>query len=249
MKRCDINADDLLARYRAGTSVNQLARELGVSRSPISRVLRERGEHLRGRSQAELFKWAAMTAADRGRQVAAAHLATRGRTLSLAERLLRAAITERRVLHTSAYERDLAAMLERRHVTVVPQKAIGPYNCDLAVGSIAVEVWAGNRNGGSRDPRRAVKRLRYFLDQGWHVLAVKVNRAGRYAMTDKTADYVADFVDHLRRYPPARCEYRVVGGNGETLAAGGPENAEVAFIHPFRLARDLRTGRYERASG
>ena len=179
--------------------------------------------------------------------VEAANTACRGRKATLAERLHRAAVVEARCLRASAYEHQLTAMLRARRLKVVQQKAIGPYNCDLTVGSVAVEVWAGNWNGGSRHPGRATERLRYFLYQGWHVLAVKVNRAGRHALTERTADYVADFICQVRRNPPQRCEYRVIGGDGETLAAGGPQDAELAFVHPFRLTRDPRTGRYQRA--
>ena len=247
MKRHNINTDDVIQRYRSGASEKQVASEFGVGRNVIRRRLVERGEPVRGRSAAELTKWAHMTATQRSNQVKAAHAASAGRPKTAAEQALHAATVERLGLHAGPDEHRLASMLRARGFEVTQQKAVGPYNCDLAVDSVAVEVFGGEWQGGSRDPSRAVKRLRYLLDHGWYVLMIKVERHRR-PMTEYTADYVADFVDAVRRRPPPRCEYRVIRSDGEALAAGSAQNAEVAFVHPFRLARDLRTGRYQRAS-
>ena len=51
------DTDDLIESYLDGTSVNQLAKEHGISRTTIARVIKEYHVALRGRSDAEKVKW------------------------------------------------------------------------------------------------------------------------------------------------------------------------------------------------
>lgn len=48
-ERLHIDADDVVARYQAGASTNEIAGQLGISKTPVIRILRARGVVLRGR--------------------------------------------------------------------------------------------------------------------------------------------------------------------------------------------------------
>jgi hypothetical protein len=87
-ERVTLDTDDLVRRYVEGVSENQLAKELGVSRSVVARRLAKAGVERRGRSDAERLKWASLRT-DRiavERQCGAAWNATRGRVKSDAEK-------------------------------------------------------------------------------------------------------------------------------------------------------------------
>ena len=71
--------------------------------------------------------------------------------------------------NSSDSERVLDEMLQAFGHHPVPQKAIGPYNVDLAVGSVAVEVLGGEWHGYK--PRHR-ERTEQILDAGWSMVFV-----------------------------------------------------------------------------
>ena len=129
------NLDDLLNRYVAGESENKLAREAGVSRPAFRLRLHKRGITPRSQSDAELAKWASMTAEQRAAQVAAAHEATKGRSVSWDELCRHAIGREQKRAYVVPTETELAAQLRKAGLDVTQQKAVGPYNIDVAVNS------------------------------------------------------------------------------------------------------------------
>jgi hypothetical protein len=51
------------------------------------------------------------------------------------------------------------------------------------------------------------------------------------------AEYIVTFLDEVRRNPPATCQYRVITGQGQVLAACGSESGEFPLIPPPRGAK------------
>ena len=197
--------------YVRGVSCNAVAQQFGIERIVVDRILREHGIERRGRSEAERLKWRGMNRAKRKAQVAAAHAASKGHIKSLDTLCQMAATRERNLsCQTSPYEADLVAMLEERGIVGARQKAIGPYNCDFAAASVAVEVWGGHWHWHGPHRSRVDDRFRYIMNAGWNILAIPVNASS--ALTLAVADYVAAYIEETRRNPPAVCEYRVVWG-------------------------------------
>lgn len=220
------NRDELVRLYLAGESQQALAGRYGLpGRLPINRVLKESGVAIRGRAETNRVNAAKRTPAENRRLAESAHRASRGRKHTLEERCKMAATRERNVSGASEAERWLAAELAYEvphfHPKVTLQKAIGPYNVDLAVGTfpdgpIAVEVFGGHWHGSGRHAARAPKRFRYLLDHGWPFVIVWVN--GTYApLLPPAADYIASFVQEIGGQPPPRREYRVIWGTGEEV--------------------------------
>lgn len=210
------NFDDILCRYQAGESENKLASELGVSRQVVRRHLLESGIQPRGRSEAELIKWQRMTPEQRDRQVAAAHIAARGRTVSWEEKCRRAKALEGYDYLIVPVETELAEFLRSRGLDVTQQKAVGAYNIDVAINlpTVAVEVFGGQWHTCAEHKTRHYKRVKYLLNEGWHVLIIWVD-ARRYPISVGAHKYIISFTEELRRNPPALSEYRVILGNGE----------------------------------
>ena len=237
----------LLARlYAEGVSENQLSIRFGIDRNGIRRRLLEAGIQPRGRSAAEILKWSQMGPDRRRRQVAAAHACTKGRKMPVTAKL-RAALTIQRTLSgMSRYDRALLSMLQERGLDCVPQQAIGPYNCDIAIGPVAVEIFGGQWHWHGHHLARTEARFRYLMQAGWHVLAIAVNK--RSPLTSRVADYVVAYVEETRRNPTAKREYRVVWGAGEATISGCVDDDHISIEPPFTDGRDAGTGQYKRIS-
>lgn len=210
------NIDNLLKRYVAGESENELAREAGINRWTFRSRLLAAGITPRNQSQSETLKWASMTPAQRERQTAAAHKATKGRKASVLERIKRALTVEKKTIHTSPVEIELAQRLRDRGVNITPQKAVHMYNVDIAVNAppIAVEVYGGHFHASGSHATRHHKRTKYLLDRGWSVLIVWIH-ARNYPLGVGCDDYIVSMIDELRRNPSTGSQYRVILGNGK----------------------------------
>lgn len=229
----------ICARYLAGESENALAKAFGVNRWTIRRRLDRAGVERRGRGEANRRMMAARTPEENRRNTEASHRAATGRKATLEERCKCALSRERNPSNVGMNEPLLSDMLAERGVTCVPQKAVGPYNCDLAAGTVAVEVFGGNFHFGGRHWERLPKRLRYLLDRGWSVIMVVVD-AHRHPLTGAGAQQVVAFIERLSSNPAARREYRMIRGTGELMSAGSDEDDERTIVETLGRGRNGR---------
>ena len=234
---------EIVTLYNAGTSINALAKQFRVSRPTITNRLELTGIKLRNQSESETLKWNKMSPEMRENQVEAAHEASKGRVMPIEEKIKRARTVEKRLYNVSPYEITLAEMLLERRIKTIPQKAIGPYNCDLAAFPVAVEVFGGNWHWSGRHLRRIKKRINYILNAGWSVYMIPVTAS--WPLTDAVADYCAAYIEQARSDKAFTCEYRVVWGAGKFETAGTLDDDDVSIEPPFGRSKDLATGRYK----
>ena len=237
MKRLQFDIENLIDAYRDGESMKTISDRIGISRQVIIGRFAERGIHLRGRSEAESLKWSQMSIEHRRSQVAAAHEATRNVPISLEARFARARAVERRAVIKSINEFNLIIMLRERGIEVIPQQAIGPYNCDIGAAPVAVEIFGGNWHWSGRHMQRTPDRFHYILNAGWNTLVVKIETR-RYPLVIEAADYVAAYIERIRRDPTGRCEYRVIRGAGETITSGSVDDDEITIIPTLTRGRN-----------
>ncbi len=212
------NPDKLVADYLAGISQNVLAKRNGVSRRAIYTALTDRGVTIRGTADANRLMMERRRPDEHRRNTKAAHDATRHRKPTFEEACRTAKTRERRQTNMSEAERLLASWMNERGVDTIAQKAIGPYNCDIAAGPVAVEVFGGSWHGHGRHAARMPRRARYILDRGWLLAIVWVD-ALRYPLQTAAADYLVSLVQAARRDPSLRGQYRVIWGDGEAVPA------------------------------
>src|SRR5690606_3138283 len=136
----------------------------------------------------------------------------------------------------SAGEKFLLNELIERGETPTVERAIVPYNVDTAMLPVAVEVLGG---GFHSTQTTDAERTPYNLDAGWHLVMVW-DHEGSSALGPGAADYVVACLDEVRRNPPATCQYRVISGDGQLLAARGREDDEFPLVPPPRSADSLR---------
>lgn len=223
-------AEKIVAAYLAGASEYALSQEYGISRGPIARCLTEAGIERRSMSAAGEVRATQMSPVERKRQAAEANRASRRRRVPQIDKLRRALTLEHRGNRTSAGEQAMAEMLAARGMRVTAQRAVGVYNVDLAAAPVAVEVLGG---GWHSIKSSHAERTPYILDEGWHLVMVW-DYEGRSALGPGAADYVVAFAEQVRRNPPTTCQYRVITGQGESLAACGREDNEFPLVPPPR---------------
>ena len=226
-----IDTEALVARYLAGESEKALAEAFGVSRTAIRPRLLSAGVQPRGRSEGMYARMARTSPEERSRLADAAHDAVRGKAKTddfLRERALGVERAGADWGNASAAEAMFGRMLCDAGHAVIHQKAVGPYNVDLATGSVAVEVLGG----GWHRSKLHGERLRYILDAGWDVVYIWVE-ARRFPLAGGAAEYVIAHLEFRDRNPAAPRCYRVVRGGGEFIAKGGADGDDLPDILPI----------------
>lgn len=227
-KRVHIDVDDLVRRYLSGESEKALAEAFGVSRGPIRDRLQKAGVEMRGRSEAMFTRMSRTEPEERSRLASAAHAARRGQKDDPESLSRRAAAREGKIDgNVSPAEVLLLRDMRSRGLDVIPQKAIGPYNVDVATGTVAVEILGGTWHRAKRHGER----LRHILDSGWDVIYVWVDGI-KFPLGPGATDYVITHLE-FRQGAPAepRC-YRVIRGTGEFLAGGGADSENIPDVIP-----------------
>lgn len=222
MKRNDIDLADLYRRHDAGETVLGLSKIFGIARTGIIARLKESGRQIRGKTETMTKilgeRYATMSPADRAKITAAAHVARRGQKVPLEEKIERALANEAKPCHSSL-ELWVAACLGTHQIAFVPQKAVGPYNVDIALteSRIAVEIFGGYWHRTGRHAARFRGRTDYLIDAGWLPIIV-------WSVTDKPLGMGA--INEIVTIHKRRCQGEPVGrqehviwGTGERLPA------------------------------
>ena len=210
-----LDVDDLVRRYLAGTSEQTLAAELGVSRTPVRRILLEAGVEPRGRSDAMLLRMAQTSPDERQRLAAAAHDAVRGKRRGPDELALRAVARQVTCQYLGRGEDLLRGWLAERGLPTTPQLAAGPYNIDLAAPPVAVELWLSTNHPMRR--ARLRQKTEDLCDLGWLVVWVWVGNGDM--LCESVADKIVTLAESARRDPSLLGQHRVVRGRGDDAPA------------------------------
>lgn len=219
--KISIDLDDLVRQYESGVSENELAKRLGIDRSSVRSRLIERNVSVRNQHQAETIKWSQMTADQRVHQVAAAHVAAKGRKISrsVLERKART-IQEKGILNTN--ERPLFNILSEAGFHIIPQMAIGTYNIDLALDEdrIAIEIFGGGFHGYGNHARRFFKRSKYLFNRGWSLFIIWIDPI-QHPLGIGVLNNIRAFVQSVRNNPSPVGKYGVIWGDGKIVARTG----------------------------
>ena len=190
--RKDMDCESIIADYLAGESEKALAENYGVSRTVIRGRLLENGIEPRDRSGAMFVRMGKLSRKEREHLTSAAHDAVRGRPHSHERKLRRAERSQENIGNVliGPGEDFLANVMVERGVRFVAQAAIGIYNTDFLVGSVAVEL-TSDPGLAHRRRENFQRRVEYITDQNIRLLYVVFpNEIGLSA-------YLEDFFTNL----------------------------------------------------
>lgn len=234
-RRVPIDTLEMVRLYNSGSSVKALAAHFGLSRSGITLRLKEAGITPRNRSEGMFARMAQTTKDERLRLSHKAHEAAKGRVKTVIEQSLAALTRQARVsTRSSIYEAQFLGMLEARGVHAIPQFAIGPYNCDLLVGDIAVEIFGGQWHRYGAHAAICQKRSHYILDSGFNLYAIWCGSEN--PITDAACDDFISFLKLTSGDPSSRRQYRVIGGAGNFVASGSADDDYISGVGTVKAA-------------
>ena len=213
------DADNLIVRYQAGESLKALSDQTQISRRVIARHLSEHGISLRGRSAANTKRMSRLSHSERSTLTSAAHVGRRnmGGVRELNRAINVAYTRERNRLTQTATERLVMDWLSAHRWTCTPQKAIGPYNVDLAIDELFVAVEVRYATGpGSPLGRKHRQRVEHILDAGWHVVYLLIN--ANHPLQETAVENLLAWAQTLSSSPSAKRQYLVLWGDGTVSA-------------------------------
>ena len=211
---------EIAQRYLAGESELALSKCFGVSRSAIRARILAAGISPRGSTEANRAMSAARSPEEHQRNALAAHAAARGRIANDDELLRKALARERNHANVSPAEKLLGLWLDERGIATTPQKAVGPYNIDLAAEGLAIEVYGGGWHSYGRHAARSMKRAEYLTGNGWALMVVWVDGL-RFPLAPAAADKIARFLAAVHRDPTLAGTWRAIRGDGVLIPTDG----------------------------
>lgn len=228
MAHLNLPSQEIAEQYLAGESENALAKAYGVSRRAITVRLSQQGITRRTQTEANRLLAEQTPIEEHHRRIKIAQIATCGRKQTMAHRRKIAQTRQQRKTNMSPTEVLLADWLRARGLSPIPQQAVGPYNVDLGLHPVAVEIL-----GGSWHASKSIhtKRTRYILDQGWHMVFIWTH-IRRSPIQESVADYIVSAVNVLCRDPTAIRQYRVIRGDGQELARCKTDVEHITLVVP-----------------
>jgi transposase-like protein len=234
-----------LEMFQRGGSVKAVAAAFGVQRGTITKLLGKHGIAPRNRSEAMLLRMAQSSPEDRQRLVSAAHAAVRGRRMPEECAIRIAEGRERAKSNASADAIAIAAAIVGLGRPVTTEKAVGPYNLDIAFDElpVAVEIQGGSWHGHGGHGARLGKRREYLLSRGWHLVEIWRFSARRHREIEPMAHKLITLAQGLRLDPAGRGEHWVIDGDCQPLPVCKSYGYDVAAV-PGSERRCKESGRY-----
>lgn len=248
MIRHNLNINNLLGLYQSGMSEKKLAEKLNVSRSVIRRRLIENNISPRGRSESMYIRMSQTSKEERAHLTKAAHDAVRGTRQSFEYRCKVAKTREINRVGIGLHENICLELLQEYGLSCIPQKAIGPYNVDIAITkpAIIVEIFGGQWHTSDGHARGFRKRFDYILNQGWIPIIIWVTKY--YPLGIGAIKYVVTLAEKMRRGEPMRRKEQMITGDGKPTVIGEYKLNNWPLI-PGPQPRDNITGRFKSRAG
>lgn len=218
-RRLDLDVEEIARRYVAGESVFALAQRYHAGLHAIRDRIRAAGVPLRNRREAALVRTAQLSPQERAAHTEAASARRRAQPSS-AQALHRQAIArQQRSDDRTLCEAGqiIVRMLKARGYQVDCCTPVGPYNVDITVGAVAVEVLTNARCASSK---RQGQRLRRIMEHGYSVIFVRVDGRTVAPLYPRALQSIASFVAVRRRFPMQTHIFQIIRRNGTIFRFG-----------------------------
>ena len=232
-KLIQIPIDKILPLHNKGIGVKGIGKILGVSFRPIERILKENGIKPRNRHEQQQARMDNTSLKDRKKLTRKANILMTGRTVPVQDSIKSAKTHElNQSRKISRYEGLVFEEVKKKGFKLSPQTAIGKYNCDFTIGSIAVEVLGGNWHWYGLHMARFQERTRYILNAGYHIIFICVNN--NFPFNLATTDYLISFIKFSSTNPSIDREYRVIWGTCKNATRTSINCDNFTLIMPFK---------------
>lgn len=206
------NHSHVMALFEQGHSVNSIARQSGVSRSCVNKIMQEIGINRPDVSEGNRRAAAMTTESYRKSRASAAHNAVR---LIGRHKPTQINHAERKQItgdYIGVGEVELSERLLVRGFHPISQAAVEGYNIDLLCDHLAVEVH--NFTSSPTNKTQLVTRTIKLLCSGISVIYVKTG-PNFPVISDAAVNQIIAFYDFTSGNPSRLGQYRVIRGDGE----------------------------------
>lgn len=212
----DASTESVVSMYQSGVSVKQIAYVLGHSRDWVNTRLHQAGIVPRGRSESMFLRMSQTSQEERRRLSDAAHIAAKNRRRPYEEKCKIALTRECNLCSISKAEILCREMLEARGFHCTAQKAIGPYNIDVAIDvpPIAVEIFGGGWHFHGHHAATHHKRFEFLLNCGYTPVIIVVD-GRRYPLDIGAIEYIVALSEQICRGESVWCENHMIRGDGK----------------------------------
>ena len=224
-------------------AILDIAREIGVGRGVITRRLNKIGFTFRTPSEASLASARRFTPEQRSARVKNAHEAKRGVKQSRETKLKRAKTVESKSEISSGLEKMVYQSMLERGIDFTPQTAVGIYNVDFTIGTIAVEIFGGGWHFSGRAKDRHFDRCIEVINSGYTMIILNITNANPF--TNTVADDLASKIKSISTDKTIRGENWMVWGTFDCVTTFGLDSVNESLIRPFVHTRDGISGRYK----
>lgn len=229
--------DNLIARYKSGTSMKKLSSETNIGRNVLQNRFEAAGVEIRGRSDAEKLKWVAIKrdpAAVR-RQCGKAWDAVRGRIVPRSVLCQSAKTRHERQLFIHRGENEIADSLRNSGFSVDQQFPMNGYSIDITIPEFRIAVEVVGSNWHPHNAATILQKTKHVLSEHWFVLFVLIwrrepgivrrsnlphdptFRAKPVFAPDLITDYIVTLTHHPSGTESILGKYWMISGNAEPL--------------------------------
>lgn len=212
--------------FNSGKSVKAIADHFGCSRTVIQHRFRKAGITVRNRSEGMYARMAETSIEDRRKLVNGANNGMRNSSFQdRMRRLCLSAIGKQRSLSEVGILEEFVAE-KLAFFDPIMQLAFGPYNIDIAIGSVAIEIHSCSSHPHSRINHR--QRLKNLLKAGYTVVYVKPSK--KTIINDAAINQLISVCEFARSNKAIRGKYWVIRGTGEGIAIGTLDGNDLSVV-------------------
>jgi len=204
--RLEFDPKPIVEAYLGGESELAISKRVGLKRVVIRSRLVEAGVAIRGRSEAMFLRMSKTTFKQRQELTAKSHVG-RGLMSSDSKRLMLERTAAARCKRRGFNEAPFADALNLRGLPVDEQTPCGPYNIDITVGTVAVELFTlpHERFAKARFPER----FKFLADRGYTLLAFCFHHRDPQSFLTQL-DEMVRIVDETYRLPSPSRKHRMI---------------------------------------
>jgi hypothetical protein len=213
------NIDNVIKRYYSGISLNQLSKEIGITRITLTRRFKSLGVNLRSQSDSERIKWSKMSEQQRKRQVQKAHESTRGRVVSTSEKVKRAKSAYFNAFKKGLHETEISEILNYLGYKSFIQKNFGIYNIDISVHGFPICIEIQSNNHQSLRKPKNIKRIKYILNRKQFLLYVIIDQSQNPILYESITNKIISYLNILSTDKSICGKYAMIGRNGKSFTS------------------------------
>lgn len=247
-----ISAEKIKDYYIAGYSVLKIASLLNVSRTLITKRLKDMNYKIRNGSEANIIRFKNSTIDYRQQITKAAHDKVRGSTCSIQKKIARAVSREKtanKAFETYGYigigEIVLYKAFVKNNIPAIPQKAFYIYNIDFFINpNIFIEVSCSSNPKKSQSITKHTRNKGKFLDKVKEIaknngILIEINTTSERNIIGSLNDIIA-FIQRISANPPATCKHFVVACYTKGLPHSSRDSKNGRFIKTSSTFKELK---------